>query len=199
MTWQKSADQANKRTESTSKLTGKSRPATDTRSSLSGAVILTLRVMLRSLELSERKWQRFCRKAGICVTCLSMLLIQFLISPAAQAQIPTETAINILIGEGANQGLQGMQGIAEVLRRRNTTSGFCTLSRRDLKDFIRRQGPSVRRQAEKAWRLSKRSNLTKGATHYENVKAFGEPYWAKKMMHTVTIKDHRFYRERGKK
>lgn len=52
--------------------------------------------------------------------------------------------------------------------------------------------------AKKAWAESAKSNLTKGATHWENVKAFGKPKWASKMKKTVTIKDHVFFAEVSK-
>lgn len=37
-------------------------------------------------------------------------------------------------------------------------------------------------------------DITKGATHYENIEVFGVPYWAKKMTVTAKVGSHTFYR-----
>lgn len=116
-------------------------------------------------------------------------------SPLTAAEIDRATAVKILIGEAANQGQKGMQAVGEVLRRRGTVRAFSASHRKDLERFLKQQPNKVLIQAQAAWEKSKRSNITKGATHYENIKAFGKPTWAKKMTPTVRIKDHQFYKE----
>lgn len=125
--------------------------------------------------------------------------------PDVFAEIQSETASRILIGEAADQGPLGLQAVAEILRRRNTTSAFSTLRRKDLDIFIERQvvwyrkvlKKDLRAMARDAWEKSARSDLTRGATLYENVEAFGFPKsWDRsKVIRTVKIGDHTFFRE----
>lgn len=113
-------------------------------------------------------------------------------SPIAKAEINQTQAVKAIIGESANQGLDGMIGVAEVIRNRGNLKGLYGLKR---ESFISSQPKWVHTQAKKAWEMSLKSDLTKGATHFENVKAFGKPKWAKDMTETVTIKDHTFFKE----
>ena len=106
-------------------------------------------------------------------------------------EIPEETAIRCIVGEAANQGEQGMLALAEALRNRGTTKGVYGCKAQ----HINKQPSWVFTKARQAWRQSLNSNLTNGAKHWENVKAFGEPYWAKKMVKTYEYKDHTFYKE----
>ena len=136
------------------------------------------------------KWANDWSKQFVKILILVCLAI---LSGPCFASVPDDTAVKILIAEGANQGADGMTAIGEVLRRRDSTRGFCALKRGDLEEFIDRQGPRIRRQAKLAWDRSKTSNLTRGATHYENVEAFGRPAWAKSMRQTAKIGDHTFF------
>ena len=114
---------------------------------------------------------------------------------ASVQSVPDKLAVSIILGEAANQGPAGMQAVGEVLRRVGP-SKFSTLKRKDLKQFIARQPQWVHRIAQKAWENSAKSDLSRGATHYENVKAFGRPRWARNMVETTRIKDHVFFKER---
>ena len=148
---------------------------------------------------SKRKWETFLKSAGICARCLThtahiVLLMLFLSSPA-QAEINPALAQKALIGEAANQGLKGMIACGEVIRRRGNLKGIYGLKR---ESFISAQPKWVHQMAKKAWQESSKTNLTKGATHWENVKAFGRPKWAKKMKKTAVIGDHVFYAEVSK-
>jgi hypothetical protein len=49
--------------------------------------------------------------------------------------------------------------------------------------------------ARKAWAESAH-NLIHTGTHWENIKAFGKPYWIKNMQLVYQYKDHNFYKER---
>ena len=123
-----------------------------------------------------------------------LLLIILLSGPCdmkpAFAQIDPNQAIKAIVGEAENQGFLGMQAVAEAIRNRGTLDGVYGLKSSRLK-----KAPKwVFMQAEKAWEASESSNLVKGATHWENIKAFGVPYWAKSMKKTATVKDHAFYR-----
>lgn len=123
-----------------------------------------------------------------------ILLVGWVFLPIRKGYALTDEslAVRIIIAEGANQGLEGMTAIAEVVRRRGADAFSC-LKRKDLESFIARQPVWVHTQARKAWAMSSTSNLTLGATHYEAVETFGRPKWAKGMRRTVKIKDHTFF------
>ena len=103
---------------------------------------------------------------------------------------------NTIIGEGANQKLQGMTAIAEVMRNRGwNLKGFVASRRVDLRQFVARQPAYVRHNAHKAVEAAKAgSNTVFGATHYENVEAFGLPKWAKGKTALAKIGAHTFWR-----
>lgn len=136
------------------------------------------------------------RPFGIHVVGICMLFIANCSPAPAFAQVDDEMAVKVIIGEASNQGSRGMLAVAEVLRRRGSTRGFCALKRRDLDRFIDREGPRIKAQATSAWKQSEHTNITNGATHYENTRAFGVPYWAKDMDRVAVIGDHAFYKKR---
>jgi hypothetical protein len=125
-------------------------------------------------------------------TAAIALVVIFWPGTANAAEIPEEVAVRVLIGEAGNQGEVGMIAVAEVLRKRGSTKGFYGLKAA----HVDRQPAWVWDLARKAWRKSASTNYTKGATHFENVKAFGTPYWAKKMDVVFIHRDHTFYIER---
>jgi hypothetical protein len=105
--------------------------------------------------------------------------------------IPQNAAVRIIVSEAADQGLKGMICVAEVLRHRGSIKGFYG----DKSNNVNHQPPSAWKMAAKAWALSTRTNFTKGADHFENVRRFGEPWWAKHCVKTYEYKDHVFYKE----
>lgn len=119
--------------------------------------------------------------------------------PALSAYDPKmeETYEAILITEAGGEGEDGMVAVGEVLRNRGwSPRGFFGLARNDLQKFIARESETTRRAARRACRrVLDGSDLTKGATHYENVEAFGVPRWAKKMKITRKLGRHTFYQE----
>lgn len=149
----------------------------------------------QSCQEQKRSTQK-CKDSKKPILTLGKLLTATLIlssfSPIAKAEINPTQAQKAIIGEAADQGFHGMVGVAEVIRRRGNLKGLYGLKR---ESFISSQPKWVHDMAKKAWEESSKSNLTKGATHFENVKAFGVPSWAKSMTKTATIKDHTFYRE----
>lgn len=99
--------------------------------------------------------------------------------------------------------------VAEVVRRRKP-SAFSTLRRKDLDKFIAEQVAwfkKVKKQdliaiARRAWEKSAKSNLTHGATLYENIKRFGFPKdWNRsKVTKVTTYLSHVFFKEhKGKR
>ncbi len=104
--------------------------------------------------------------------------------------IPNKVAVRIIVSEGADQGLRGMICIGEVLRQRASIKGFY-----GYKSNRKVQPRAVWQMAAKAWAKSAYTNYTKGADHFENIRRFGKPWWARYCIKTYEYKDHVFYRE----
>lgn len=96
-----------------------------------------------------------------------------------------------LVGEAADQGLIGMTAVGEAIRNRGTLKGVYGC-RSPLYD---REPQWVRDMAHRAWIASETSDLTHHATHWENIKSFGKPYWVASMEETARIGNHVFYKE----
>ena len=154
---------------------------------------------------AKRTWARIKRERSLptekqvfsaysVIGAVILATILILCAGLAQAgEIPEDVAVRVLIGEAGNQGEVGMIAVAEVLRRRGSTKGFYGLKAK----HVDQQPAWVWEMARKAWRASASTNYTRGASHFENVKAFGTPYWAKKMEVVFVHKAHTFYRERN--
>ena len=103
----------------------------------------------------------------------------------------------VLIAEGASEGFDGLYAIACVMRnRRWNLNGFSGARRRNLDDFVRRQPLQVRNDAQRIVHKVRRgtTDTTLGATHYENVEAFGVPWWAEGQDPVFKIGRHTFWK-----
>jgi hypothetical protein len=95
-----------------------------------------------------------------------------------------------------------MYAVACVYRNRlekGMSLGCVALKRRDLDEFVRREGRKAEFIAKSIIEEVFKENgkdITKGATHYENIQKFGIPKWAKKMVTTVFIGSHTFFKAR---
>lgn len=100
-------------------------------------------------------------------------------------------AIRAIVGEAANQGLDGMTAVAEAIRNRGSLSGVYGVKA----PHADREPSWVWAQAEKAWKASAGSDLVHGATHWESTD-FKTPRWArgKGVIVTAQIGKHRFYK-----
>lgn len=107
-----------------------------------------------------------------------------------------------VIGEAVGEGYQGMYAVTCAYRNRlnkNLPLGCVALKRKDLDQFVEKQGKKYQEMAQQIVRKVFEENspdITKGATHYENIEKFGIPRWAKKMEVTVRIGRHTFFREK---
>ena len=94
-----------------------------------------------------------------------------------------------------------MYAVACVYRNRlekNMSLGCIALQRKNLDVFVKRQGKRYTIMAQGIIQKLFEDNgkdITGGATHYENIEAFGVPYWAKDMRITCKIGSHTFYKE----
>lgn len=107
-------------------------------------------------------------------------------------EITTDKAILSIIGEAENQGYTGMLAIACAIRNRGTLRGVYGLNAPRVKN--QRYSKKTYEMAQKAWFASYRVDVTNGATHWENIKAFGCPKWVKACVETFRYKDHIFYK-----
>ncbi len=138
----------------------------------------------------EKKEQAHVGRLGLFAGVVFFLFL--ILAPDAGArQIPADAAIRILIAEAADQGFKGMLCVGEVLRRRGSTKGFYGYK----SNMAKRQPKSIWRLAARAWQQSAYSNHTQGADHFENVRGFGEPWWAKYCVKVYEYKDHVFYKK----
>ena len=101
-------------------------------------------------------------------------------------------AVRAIIGEASGEGLMGMTAVAEAIRNRGHLRGVYGATSRHVDTEPR----WVWEMAREAWVNSRVTNLVKGADHWENTKAFGEPYWAKSMVKTAQVGSHSFYRKK---
>lgn len=83
-----------------------------------------------------------------------------------------------------------MLAVAAAIRNRGHLRGVYGLKSK-LPDS---QPAYVWQRASEAWQRSKTNDITRGATHWENVKAFGQPRWASSLTLTTNIGNHTFYK-----
>lgn len=121
-----------------------------------------------------------------------VVMVMLLICSNVWAAVPDKSAVLAIIGEAENQGADGMLAVACAIRNRGTLKGvYGVKAPRVVKGLYSKK---TYQMAEKAWNDSKRVDVTNGATHWENIKAFGKPYWVASMRETYRLKDHVFYR-----
>ncbi len=105
------------------------------------------------------------------------------------SQVNDNSAIKAIMGESSNQGYQGMLAVAVGIRNRGTLQGVYGLKAK----HIYKEPQWVWDMAKQAWQESK-TNCFHSGTHWENIKAFGKPYWLKNMILVYHYKDHNFYK-----
>lgn len=132
--------------------------------------------------------------------CQWLMVLGLILRPTAiLAQInaiPEDKAIAVILTEAVGEPYRGQVAVAEVLRRRGSLKGFCGLKRKDLDEWIKKQGTKAYRRAQRAWRQSSTTNYSNSATHFENVQSFGTPSWAKTgVIQTAIIGHHTFFRK----
>lgn len=146
-----------------------------------------IRNILRSSYTGQRDWLPFLL---LIVALTLVILIKGCDSPA-MAAVTDKQAVSIIVGEASNQGIIGMTAVAEVLRHRNSVKGFYGLNAK----HSYHEPVWVWNMAKKAWQDSKTSNYTHQANHFENIHAFGKPYWVTHCTETFRYRDHVFYME----
>lgn len=118
-------------------------------------------------------------------------------------QIPADRAVKAILGEAEDQGPEGMFAVACAIRNRGTLKGVYGyhkiheqngVYRRSTPRGSRRIPEWVVNQAKAAWAKSLTKRIHSG-THWENVRQFGIPAWARDMRVVARIGDHVFFKE----
>lgn len=135
---------------------------------------------------------------GVLLAWCGVIALFILWASIANADVITdERAVKAIIGEAEDQGYNGMKAVACGIRNRGT-----------LKEVYGEKAPRVLKhqysedieaKAMVAWAISadpEECTFIKGATHWENIKAFGRPYWVPSMVKTFKYRDHVFYRRK---
>lgn len=129
----------------------------------------------------------------IAAACIGIALLILIFATCALAdQINDTDAIKAIIGEAENQGYDGMLAVACAIRNRHTLNGVFGIRGNRVRNKL--YSTETLQYATKAWHDSDEHDITNGATHWENIKAFGNPYWARNMIKTFQYRDHVFYK-----
>lgn len=136
---------------------------------------------------------------GLVAAILFLFCLLFAMSQVKKAEGAETAYWKVLLAEGASEGEIGMRAIACVIRNRGgSLKGIYGAQRKNLDKFCERQGPhwiAVAKRIAKDVFKNDAPDITNGATHWENIKRFGVPYWAKGMVVTCKIKRHTFFKE----
>lgn len=158
--------------------------------------LLTRSETIEDNEFAHPEESPFWAKALFTVFIVCVCLIGGCRLCGASESISTYRAVNAIIGEAENQGYQGMLAVAHAIRNRGTLKGV--YGERAPRVVQRKFSEKTYQLALKAWCESQLTeDFTHGATHWENIKAFGCPSWVKECVETFRYKDHVFYKEVG--
>lgn len=137
---------------------------------------------------------------GIVMRVGEILLVAvvLLATQIAWAEVSAKAAVRVILGEAADQDFRTKLAVAEVIRRRKTLSVFSAARRPHLQQFADAQPKRVQKEARRAWESSAYTNIADGATHFENVAAFGEPWWSREMIAVAHFGKLTFYRKAQK-
>lgn len=117
-----------------------------------------------------------------------LILVAILLYPqSAKAGIQENVAVQCIMGEARGESYRGKIAVAEALRNRGTIKGVYGCRAKF------KEPDWVWKQAKKAWRASRKTNLVKGASNWES-SDFKTPYWAKGAKITTKVGKHIFYR-----
>lgn len=143
------------------------------------------------------------------IICL-IICILFVFNGLAIASKYPDNLWKGLIAEDIKGGYEGMYAVACCVRNRlnnGLSVGLVALKRKDLDAFVKREVDYGVHKYNTNYELVAKDivnkvfeengkDITKGATHYENVECFGVPYWARTMFRTIKIGHHTFYKEK---
>lgn len=132
------------------------------------------------------------RRISIRKRAILSLIFFLIFSQEALGEILKKDAVRAIIGEAGGQGRRGMLYIACALRNRGTLNGVYGFKAK----HVDKEPEWVWELARAVWKQSEYEDISNGATHWENIKAYGVPYWVKSMNKVAEYKDHVFYKEK---
>lgn len=119
----------------------------------------------------------------------------------ARAEVSQEKLLRAVLGEAEGEPYLGKVALAQAIHNRGSlvgVYGYKAISKR-LGAYYRgsrRLSDNTVESTLKALKQAKTGpDLTKGSDHWENIKAFGVPYWAKGKTPAVVIGSHAFYND----
>lgn len=123
----------------------------------------------------------------VILAATTALVLSWAFTVLAFAEVSEKEAVRVILAEAENQSLEGMVAVGEVIRRRGSLKGFSN----------RKPSEAMTERAKEAWRLSANTNLSKGATLFENIVDFGFPEsWNReKVVCVERIGKHYFFQE----
>lgn len=131
-----------------------------------------------------------------------ILLIVLLASTKCFAEILPAAAEHAILGEARGENFDGKTAIGEALRNRERLpyykkkGVFHGVNGYQAHDFV--VMPWTAYDAERAWKRSVKTNLTKGAQYWfsdSDLKIVNRAKWFKKLKFTKRVGNHYFYRE----
>lgn len=125
----------------------------------------------------------------------TIIILLLLICSPAIAETSEDVAINCILGEARGEDYQSMVAIAEFIRKNGHDRLIGCTAKIPNKDWVYMEKTGIIQRAFKAWHNSVDTNLVKNSTHFENIEAFGVPYWAKNMTIVSKVGPHTFYKE----
>lgn len=135
-----------------------------------------------------REWSKAAKRVlGLGLSSIALLLA---CNASAWAVVDEAKAVHAILGEARGESYKGMYAVACAIRNRGHLRGVYG-AKADVSDA----SDETIQLAYKAWHESEEGeDITSGADHWENVNAFGMPYWAKGRKPTLILGNHRFYR-----
>ena len=125
------------------------------------------------------------------------------LASSAQAVEPPNNLYKGLIAEAVGEGYEGMFAVACCVRNRleeGMNTGLCGLKRKDIDSFVKRQGKRytvIAQQIIVEVFENNAPDVTNGALYFENIEAFGVPYFVIPMnlSQSAKIGLHTFYKK----
>ena len=133
-------------------------------------------------------------KWAVILAFITAVLVVAFVPGCKAAELSDKQCIRAVIGEASNQGYEGMLAVACGIRNRGTLKGVYGANAKHIDN----EPMWVWKIAKRAWRDSEFNKIHTG-THWENIKAFGIPYWVKDMIEVYHVGDHIFYEEKNGK
>jgi hypothetical protein len=135
------------------------------------------------------------------LTTILILCSIVLLSSAEGAEVP-DNLWKVLLLEAADQGYDGLYAVCCVYRNRldrGMSLGCSGLKRPNIDKWIDKNTTKKHRDwaksiVNKVFMAEDFIDKTGGACFYENVQAFGLPYWAKNKTQTCKIGAHTFWK-----